>query len=174
MEKWKSVPEYVGIYEVSDQGRVRTTEGKTTHSKLHGKRVWKSRVLKEKNPSGRDVRVSLWKNKKPKSFLVHRLVGKAFIPNPEKKPCINHIDGNPRNNCVSNLDWAGYKENQNHAVDNDLSNTNIKIALIDGEGKRKEFRSMAKASLYLGKNKGYISNLLKRGKNKIDDFTILK
>ena len=48
--------------------------------------------------------------------LVHRLVAKAFIPNPGNKPCIDHIDGNTRNNNVSNLRWVTYKENNNNPI----------------------------------------------------------
>ena len=89
-EIWKDVVGYEGIYEVSNHGRVRTKEGKTTYSEIHGTRVWKSRILKEKNPKGRDVRVTLWKDKQDKSYLVHQLVGKAFIPLIPNKNCINH------------------------------------------------------------------------------------
>lgn len=173
MEVWKQIPNYEVLYEVSNKGRVRSKKGKVTYTEMHGKRLWKSRVLKEKNPNGRDVRVSLWKDGNERSFLVHRLVAKAFIPNPENKPCINHIDGNPRNNHVKNLEWATYEENQNHAFDNGLVGTNIRIALINKDsGKRKTFRSMSKASSYIGKNTGYISSVLNRGKTEIEGYEI--
>lgn len=50
-----------------------------------------------------------------KSYSVHRLVASAFLPNPEDKETVNHIDGNKQNNCLSNLEWATQAENNAHA-----------------------------------------------------------
>lgn len=55
-----------------------------------------------------------------KSFYIHRLVAEKFIPNPENKPCINHIDGDKSNNHISNLEWVTYSENMQHASKNGL------------------------------------------------------
>ena len=61
------------------------------------------------------LRVYLYDNGKRKHYKVHRLVAETFIPNLEGKPHVNHIDGNPGNNSVTNLEWVTNKENRDHA-----------------------------------------------------------
>lgn len=168
-EIWKDVVGYEGIYEVSNYGNVRTHKDKRSWLKRHKTwRYWKQRHLKNKTPNGRDIRVALWKDGKVKDWLVHRLVAYAFIPNyDETKNSINHIDGNPKNNYVENLEWCNHKENNNHAFDNGLIKTSKITTLVRiSDDKQFHFRSMAKASLFLGRNDGYISGVLKNSKRK--------
>jgi len=64
-------------------------------------------------------------------LLVHRIIAEAFIPNPENLPCINHKDGNKKNNSISNLEWCTYSENNKHANRTGLKNDNHKVICID-------------------------------------------
>lgn len=73
------------------------------------------RVVKPQTSQNGYVRVELWQCGQGKKYLVHRLLAQAFIPNPENKHQVNHIDGNPQNNTISNLEWVTQSENQIHA-----------------------------------------------------------
>jgi len=162
--KWKNVLGYEGIYEVSNTGEVRTKEGKTTFSKMHGVRKWKQRTLKQKVTKDKTCRVSLWKDGKEKTWLVHRLVAFAFIPEVEGKIYINHIDGSRLNNSIDNLEWCTSEENINHAFDTRLIETGTEITLVNRSTKEKHnFRSKSKAGQFLGKGHGHISALLLKG-----------
>ncbi|PTK92433.1 NUMOD4 domain-containing protein [Staphylococcus gallinarum] len=169
-EIWTDVVGYENIYEVSNFGRVRTHKNKTTFTKKHGIRNWKQRYLKDKTPNGQDVRVNLWKNGESKDFLVHRLVAIAFIPAIEGKECINHIDGNPKNNNVNNLEWCTHKENTNHAFEIGLQSTNMSVKLINHLGIEYQFISMTRASYFLGRSHSYISTKLKKGFTTVTDL----
>ena len=108
---------------VSDDGKIYTLD----HSYLRKNGRLDNRKGKQLRPSvDKDgyERVVLTKDGIRKTYSVHKLVALAFIPNPENKTTINHIDGNKRNNNVSNLEWATEKENQNHKWKNGLANYN--------------------------------------------------
>jgi len=105
--------------------------------------------------------VSLTKNSITKHFTIHRLLGICFIPNPDNKPCIDHIDRDRTNNKLSNLRWATYKENNNNvekskgSIYKNTRNYNgivyeyIRFAWYeDGVRKSKNFKNMEDAENY--------------------------
>ena len=106
-ETWKPVPEYESLYAVSDSGKVKRIK------KSSGAREGK--LLKGSRTKKGYIDVVLSKDGKPKHFLVHRLVAMAFIPNLKSKSDVNHKDGNPSNNSVSNLEWCSRSENIKHS-----------------------------------------------------------
>lgn len=103
-EEWRAINEegYEGLYEVSNQGRIRN---RTT-----------GRIMKLYHNGKGYLKVDLCCLGKVKKFYVHRLVAKAFIENPEGYEIINHKDENPMNNNVSNLEWCTYEYNLNYGT----------------------------------------------------------
>lgn len=101
-EEWKQIEGYEKDYEISSFGQIKSVK--------NGVDKFMRAVARYRDYP----RVSLSKEGKQKGFAVHRLVAIAFIDNPENKPHINHIDGNKKNNHVSNLEWCTHKENMDH------------------------------------------------------------
>ena len=173
MEFWKDIKGYEGIYEVSSLGRIRSSKDKVTKSVLHGERKWQQRVIKQKIDKINSCRVTLWKNKISKDFLVHRLVAEAFLKGIDGKEYVNHKDGNRLNNDVENLEWCDHKENNNHAFDGGLMPTNRFIILEDLiTGELIKFRSGVKASEFLGRNQSYVSHKIRNNEYIIDHYCV--
>lgn len=118
MEIWKDIFEN-NYYQVSSLGRVKSKARKVPHS-MCGEVSIKERILKPAKDAKGYLRVALAKGRALKTYKVHRLVAQAFVDNPEKKPQVNHIDGNKQNNCLLNLEWVTNKENAIHAAKNGL------------------------------------------------------
>lgn len=106
-EIWKEIEGYEGLYQVSTLGNVKSLNyNHTKREKL---------LVPKKHKSGYFI-VMLCKNGQQKNRSIQTLVAKAFVENPDCKPCVNHIDGNKQNNTVSNLEWVTYRENTRHAI----------------------------------------------------------
>lgn len=104
MEHWRPIPQTKGFIEVSDQGRVRSLLSGTP------------RILKVQSDKKGYLRLRVTIEREKMCFKVHREVAKAFIPNINNLPQVNHKDGNKNNNCIDNLEWCTNRQNQLHAL----------------------------------------------------------
>lgn len=138
---WRDIPGEP-LYQAHPDGRVRSKERViTTRNKwsTHTRICPSKELTLNKSNSGYLV-VSLAHNKTKKQGAVHRLIAQTFIPNPENKPCVNHINGIKTDNRVENLEWVTYKENTNHAK---------RIKLINNEGHYNQNASLTKEQVKL-------------------------
>ena len=110
-EEWRDIIGYEGLYMVSNLGRVKSLERYDS-----GGRKIKERVLTGTIDKKGYIIVNLTKNNECKPLKVHRLVAIAFIPNPEDKPFIDHINTIRDDNRVENLRWCTQKENCNNEI----------------------------------------------------------
>lgn len=164
-EVWKDVVGYEGLYQVSNLGRVKscahlvpTTNGFTRMSPSK---------IRINCFDGNYYHVILYKNRKRKICLIHRLVAEAFIPNPCSLPQVNHKDGNKLNNYVDNLEWCTAQENLLHAFKTGLATPTIShyrgvlaFRLSDGSFVG-EYKSQHEAARELGLNVAHICSVLK-------------
>lgn len=115
------------------------------------------------------------KTKVRKNQFIHRLIAKAFIPNPLNKPHVNHIDGNKQNNCISNLEWNTCKENSQHAVNLGLTTYThcekevSQIDLLTGYVVR-DFKSLQEAETITGVARQNISKVVRGLRTKAGNF----
>lgn len=157
-EIWKTCTNY-DMYEVSNLGKIRNKNTK--------------RILKQAIRGGYST-LSLTNNScKRVSLGAHRLVAIEFIPNPENKPQVNHINKNRSDNCVSNLEWTTAKENNIHRSTGvtQTTNQNIKVWRIDKntDEKLEMYDSLEEAGEWLVQNNYSIN--LHNAKTTISDVT---
>lgn len=139
-ENWKPIKDFEGYYEISNFGRVKSLDRVIESSNGINKKI-KERILKSSENSNGYLIVTLKKNNKRKQFKVHRLVAEAFIPNPEGKPYIDHINTIRTDNRVINLRWVTQKENCN----NELSKKNYSEAQKGHEVSEEAKKKIGKA-----------------------------
>lgn len=126
-EIWKDIEGYDGLYQVSDMGRVKSLDRYTDYGMSKGIVAFRKGVIMKPfiNNAGNGYEcVKLSKFGVKTIFSVHRLVAIAFLPNPDNKTEVNHIDGNTRNNKVYNLEWCTHSENMKHAFKTGLCTPN--------------------------------------------------
>jgi hypothetical protein len=112
-EIWKDINEFIGYYQISNYGRIKSLSRMIHNGK--GYFLSEEKILSPVLDSSGHCQVHLHNDTGRKTLLVHRLVGAAFLPNPLNLPQINHIDGNPENNHLNNLEWCDNSHNQKHA-----------------------------------------------------------
>lgn len=159
MEEWKDVLGYEGLYQVSDEGRIRSIcrQGNA----LPG-------IRKPSLDKDGYLQIGLYDNGECRKWKVHRLVATTFIPNPFSKPQVNHINGIKTDNRVENLEWVSDKDNKAHAIKNgyyDEAHKSRALAITARNienGETVVFDSMTVASKTLGISLNYISDLIKR------------
>lgn len=167
MEHWKDVEGTFGLLEVSDMGRVRSN-------------MRDGRILKATPDNKGYMRLHVTIKRQRRSYKVHRLVAEAFIPNPENKPQVNHIDGDKTNNAASNLEWATNKENAHHAWNNGLWENVYLGSLKENESRKKpviaykdgiatEYGSVADAERAIGSR--HITDVLKGKRKQAKGYT---
>ena len=124
MEQYKDIEGYEGIYQVSNEGNVKS---------LNYNHTGNERILRPAvNRSNGYLQVILWKDCKRKHHQVHRLVASAFIDNLDNLPQVNHKDECKTNNCVDNLEWCTCEYNQNYGTRNQRiseTHTNGKLSI---------------------------------------------
>lgn len=142
MEEFKDIEGFEGLYQISNQGRVKS---------LANDKTKKEKILKSgKNKDGY-LLINLWKNGKVKNYRVHRLVAQAFLPNPNNLSEVNHKDENKTNNNVNNLEWCDRQYNAEYSQNKQVQQFSLDGTLLA------TFPSTIEVQRELGFNQGYIS-----------------
>lgn len=148
MEKWKCIPGTGDRLLVSDQGRVKSL-------------LRDGRILKAVSDKKGYLRLRVTLDREKKSYKIHRLVAEAFIPNPNGKEQVNHINGDKTDNRAENLEWVTNRENASHAIRAGLWDSVIAGSAKENNSRKKGviasngeicmlFESVSEAERYFG------------------------
>ena len=146
-EIFKDIPNYEGLYQISNIGRVKSLERKVRNSEK-GFRVVKEGILKNGDNGNGYLQIHLCKSKKRKCYKIHQLVAMAFLNHKtgSRRLVVDHVDNNKLNNKVSNLQIISQRFN----VSKDRKNCSSKYTGVAWHKKSKKWRSTIRIN---GKNK---------------------
>lgn len=160
-EIWKDIDGYVGLYQVSNFGRIKSLR---KWQKAHCPDEY---ILKPYLSNNGYYQITLYApGKKKKKFLIHRLVAYAFIPNPNGDPQVNHKDENRLNNRAENLEWcdAIYNNNYGTAIKRATATKSTPVMQLTTDGEPVAvYRSAAVAGELLGLNGHYLTECCNKG-----------
>ena len=145
-EVWKDFPDYESVYQISNKGRVKSLSRQIIH---RGTPTILPEILMRQHTTNKGYKsFRTCVNYKTRLILIHVAVARAFIPNPENKTDVNHIDGDKGNNDLSNLEWNTRSENLKHAYRLGLMSRKgivvkkTPVIRIDSDGNVKEYDSL--------------------------------
>lgn len=146
-EIWRDIDEFSRQYQISNLGRVKSLDRLVFHRGNGEYHLLKGKLLSTRNNNCGYVSVRLSKNGKTYTRFIHRLLSSAFIPNPQNKKCINHLNGIKTDNRLENLMWSSHKENIVHAYETELIKPKSKKVIDKCSGEIFENVKAAAASI---------------------------
>lgn len=152
----KEIKGYEGLYYIDKNATIYTTPRKGTNSVT---------ILQHDDGRGY-LQVELFKNGVGRKFKIHRLVAEAFIPNPENKPTVDHIDRDRRNNNISNLRWATYKEQRSNQTSGECK------VIASKNGLESHYMSISECARSIGSNSSNVTAVCKGRRNSANGYKI--
>lgn len=179
-ETWASVPSFVGYYDISNFGRVKSLERQVVAINHHSLRTIGEKIIKHwVNVENKYPYVSLSKDGVKHNETIHTLIARCFIPNPLNLPEVNHKNGNRSDFSIPNLEWNTTSENAIHKFkvlgyqypqgdDNKLSKV---IIMIHPDGTEEKIKGITEVARRLGsKYSASVSNVLRGKRNNYKGF----
>lgn len=154
MEKWIDIKGFEQYYQVSDLGRVRSKDRHSKH-KMGGLQFIKGRILKHAYYKNGYVFIAMCVNGVARQYMIHRIVAKHFVLNPNNYPDVNHKSGIKDDNRATELEWCTKSQNMHHAVDTGLmkskggDNSYARPVLLEKDGEKIRFNTQREAAKYL-------------------------